>query len=545
MPCSAQSSTRSGTRAIVPSSFMTSQITPAGCSPARRARSTEASVWPVRSSTPCGRARSGKTWPGWIRSLGARRRDRRRRGWCARGRRRRCPVETPSRASIETVNAVSYGVSLCCGHHRQRRARRSARASASGRSGRGACVAMKLMASAVTSSAAMHQVALVLAVGRVDDDHHPAGPDVLDRVLDAARTASRRTAPCTLVYRHRCRSDARSAKIRHLLRWYQRPHRTASRSTYLPNRSASRLTRCARAQRSQDVTSRVCGMTATANRSRSGGPRSGYTPATRDRALLHRVAQHRVGGARTPSAPGRPPASPRPACRRRRRGPAPRGRPAGRRRAAPPRGSRGRPPAGRRASCSRERLGHGVERRAGVPSIAVTVRQQPSTATESPSAASARDPPARRAPSCGAGSTAAPLLDHDAREHASAPPGTQAQKDIGADPFGASSDTARGASRQSRLDAAAEQAGPAVAQERGADEQRHPVEQPVVQQRAAAIAAPPSTQHDLHLALRRAGERLGEARAGHVSTPAASSAGGGRRRAGLDDHQHRAVARRS
>ena len=63
-PWRSQNSTRSGTRAIVPSSFMISQTTPAGASPARRARSTAASVWPERWSTPPARARSGKTWPG-------------------------------------------------------------------------------------------------------------------------------------------------------------------------------------------------------------------------------------------------------------------------------------------------------------------------------------------------------------------------------------------------------------------------------------------------------------------------------------------------
>ena len=39
-------------------------------SPARRARSTEPSVWPVRTSTPPLRARMGKTWPGLTRSSG-------------------------------------------------------------------------------------------------------------------------------------------------------------------------------------------------------------------------------------------------------------------------------------------------------------------------------------------------------------------------------------------------------------------------------------------------------------------------------------------
>ncbi len=53
---------------MVPSSFMISQMTPAGMRPARRARSTEASVWPARTRTPPLRARSGKTWPGRARS---------------------------------------------------------------------------------------------------------------------------------------------------------------------------------------------------------------------------------------------------------------------------------------------------------------------------------------------------------------------------------------------------------------------------------------------------------------------------------------------
>ena len=56
--------TRSGSRAMVPSSFMISQITAAGFSPALRAISTDASVWPARTSVPPSRAISGKTWPG-------------------------------------------------------------------------------------------------------------------------------------------------------------------------------------------------------------------------------------------------------------------------------------------------------------------------------------------------------------------------------------------------------------------------------------------------------------------------------------------------
>ena len=53
-----------------PSGFWISQITPEGCSPAMRERSTAASVWPARFSTPPSRARSGKMWPGRRRSWG-------------------------------------------------------------------------------------------------------------------------------------------------------------------------------------------------------------------------------------------------------------------------------------------------------------------------------------------------------------------------------------------------------------------------------------------------------------------------------------------
>ena len=59
---------RSGTRAIVPSFLLISQITPAGARPAIRARSTAASVWPARTSVPPSRARSGKMCPGLTRS---------------------------------------------------------------------------------------------------------------------------------------------------------------------------------------------------------------------------------------------------------------------------------------------------------------------------------------------------------------------------------------------------------------------------------------------------------------------------------------------
>ena len=90
---------------MVPSSFMISQITPAGVSPASRARSTLASVWPARTSTPPSRARSGNMCPGRARSAG------RHAGStaCRIVRVRSAaeiPVVTPSRASIDSQNAV-------------------------------------------------------------------------------------------------------------------------------------------------------------------------------------------------------------------------------------------------------------------------------------------------------------------------------------------------------------------------------------------------------------------------------------------------------
>ena len=57
-------------RAIVPSSFMTSQITPAGNRPAIVARSTAASVCPARRRTPPSLAFNGNTWPGFWKSRG-------------------------------------------------------------------------------------------------------------------------------------------------------------------------------------------------------------------------------------------------------------------------------------------------------------------------------------------------------------------------------------------------------------------------------------------------------------------------------------------
>jgi hypothetical protein len=152
-PCRSQNPTRSGTRAIVPSSFMISHTTPAGARPASRARSTAASVWPDRWSTPPVRARSGNTCPGETRSYGVDVGSTA--TWIVRARSAaEIPVETPSRASIETVKAVPNCASFWSVIWR--------RPSSSQRSGvrqrqirPRPCVAMKLTASGVTNCAAI------------------------------------------------------------------------------------------------------------------------------------------------------------------------------------------------------------------------------------------------------------------------------------------------------------------------------------------------------------------------------------------------------
>src|SRR5947208_2945876 len=128
-------------------------MTPDGFRPASRARSTEASVWPVRSSTPPAFALSGCTCPGVTMSVSS-----------LVGSIATCivcawswtlmPVVTPSRASMVTVNGVWWGDSFFA-------AIRSSPSSSqrSGVSARQiqppAWRVMKLIASGVTNCAAM------------------------------------------------------------------------------------------------------------------------------------------------------------------------------------------------------------------------------------------------------------------------------------------------------------------------------------------------------------------------------------------------------
>ena len=150
--CSAANSSRSGNRAMAPSSRMISQITAAGVRPASAARSQPASVCPARTSTPPGCAITGKMCPGCTMSEGlasfatAARTVRARS--CAE-----MPVVTPSAASMESVKLVPIWARLS--RTMSGSASWRQRSSVSVRQTRPrACLAMKLTASGVTCSAA-------------------------------------------------------------------------------------------------------------------------------------------------------------------------------------------------------------------------------------------------------------------------------------------------------------------------------------------------------------------------------------------------------
>src|ERR1700687_3264259 len=131
---------------------MISQMIPAGPIPPSRARSTEASVCPARTSTPPLRARSGNTCPGRAKSDGRVAGSMAVRMVYERSY-AEIPVVTPSRASIASQKAVPYCdvFSLVMGPMR----RWSSRSSVIARQTRPRpCLAMKLIASGVTFSAA-------------------------------------------------------------------------------------------------------------------------------------------------------------------------------------------------------------------------------------------------------------------------------------------------------------------------------------------------------------------------------------------------------
>src|SRR5688572_1367150 len=150
--CSAANCSKSGRRAIVPSSRMISHSTAAGVRPARRARSQQASVCPARTSTPPGCATSGNTCPGCTMSAEVDLSDAAILMVKARSA-AEMPVAMPSAASIETVKLVPWRERFCSTIGL--RPRRAACSSVSGMQIRPRpCLARKLTFSGVTNSAA-------------------------------------------------------------------------------------------------------------------------------------------------------------------------------------------------------------------------------------------------------------------------------------------------------------------------------------------------------------------------------------------------------
>ena len=105
----------SSPRITVPSSFTSSPSTPTGGSPASLQRSTAASVWPERISTPPSRAISGKMWPGRTKSPAPMLPLASARTVVERSS-AEMPVVTPWRKSTDTVKAVPSGASLSRDH---------------------------------------------------------------------------------------------------------------------------------------------------------------------------------------------------------------------------------------------------------------------------------------------------------------------------------------------------------------------------------------------------------------------------------------------
>ena len=111
-------------------------------------------MWPVRSRTPPARAFSGMTWPPTTMSSWPLAGSTAVRIVCARSA-ARMPVVTPSRASMVTVNGVWCGRLVLQRHELEAQVVAALGRERQADPARGAWVAMKLMSSAVTNSAAM------------------------------------------------------------------------------------------------------------------------------------------------------------------------------------------------------------------------------------------------------------------------------------------------------------------------------------------------------------------------------------------------------
>ena len=255
---------------------MISQTTPAGLSPASRARSTAASVWP---GAPEHAAQAGAEREDVSRLDEVVRRrarvdrdlDRAR----AVGRRdargdalARLDRDREGRAERRLVVVASSAAA---------RARRSAPRSGRGRSARAPCVAMKLTASGVANCAAMvrspsfSRSASSTTTTNLPERMSSIASSMVAKARLTCRSASTSrggSSRAAIVRAERCR-DLRSAVSRR-----------SRRSTYLASTSTSRLTSRPGASAPSVVASSVCGTSATANESSASSAIVSETPST-------------------------------------------------------------------------------------------------------------------------------------------------------------------------------------------------------------------------------------------------------------------------
>ena len=204
------------------------------------------------------------------------------------------PVVVPCRQSIETVNAAScppvVSVTICGMPSSSRRHAAHGRHTMPR-----PWVTMKLTASGVARLGRHDEVALVLAVGVVDDQDDLAGPDVVDGLLD--RREHRRLSSASLL--------VGSSTLGHAVA------PSSSRSTYFAITSTSRFTGSPGVP--YQAWSRP-GCAGSGRRSTPSGCRVGDGEAHAvdgDRPLLHHVADQVVGDADRIDGRRRPHRAPR------------------------------------------------------------------------------------------------------------------------------------------------------------------------------------------------------------------------------------------
>ena len=169
-------------RAIVPSSFMISQITAAGWRPGE-AREIDRALGLAGAAQHAAGLGDQREHVARARQVATAARSRAIATWIVRARSAaEMPVVTPSRASIETVNAVPNGVSFSAVAHHHRQVELARALGREREADQAAPVHGHEVHGLGRALLGGHaQVALVLAVLVVDEDDHLAGADLRER----------------------------------------------------------------------------------------------------------------------------------------------------------------------------------------------------------------------------------------------------------------------------------------------------------------------------------------------------------------------------